>query len=125
MLARSRVHSFCPAETMSPASTYTAVHLAVAATITEVWLSADTWNSLDETQQGWVMEAIAKAYEVNTADAEVEYEDSKAKCIEEGLEFIEFDRKAFEDSANEIAQEMDGEMFSAGLYDRIKALDAE
>ncbi len=90
-----------------------------------LWMSADTWNSLDETQQGWVMEAIAKAYEVNTADAEVEYEDSKAKCIEEGLEFIEFDRKAFEDSANEIAQEMDGEMFSAGLYDRIKALDAE
>ena len=42
MLARSRVQIFSPAFTSSPASTYTAVHLAVAATITEVWLSADT-----------------------------------------------------------------------------------
>ena len=42
MLARSRVHSFCPAETMSPASTYTAVHLALLATKTELSLSETT-----------------------------------------------------------------------------------
>ena len=90
-----------------------------------LWMSGTTWNSLNDTQKGWIEEAIQQAYEVNTADAEQEYADSKEKCIEEGLEFIEFDRQAFVDSANEIAQEMDGEMFSEGLYDRIKALDEE
>ena len=90
-----------------------------------VWISANTWNKLDETQQGWLMEAVEKAYEVNTADAQVEYEESKQNCINAGLEFVEFDRQAFVDSANAIAQEMDGEMFSEGLYDKIKALDEE
>lgn len=88
-----------------------------------LWMSQSTWDKLTDEQQGWVTQAVEQAHEENTAAAQEEYEQSKKNCQEGGMEFIEFDREAFVSSAEELARQMEGELFSAGLYDQIKALD--
>lgn len=88
-----------------------------------LWISQSTWDKLTDEQQGWVSEAVERAHDENTADAQAEYAESKKNCEEGGMEFIEFDREAFVSSAEKLAREMEGDLFSAGLYDQIKALD--
>lgn len=88
-----------------------------------IWMSGSTWDKLTDQQKSWVNEAMQKAHDENTASAQAEYAECKKNCQEGGMEFIEFDREAFMSSAEELARKMEGDLFSAGLYDQIKALD--
>lgn len=88
-----------------------------------IWMSGSSWNKLNETQQKWLTEALALSEKENSADAQAQYDDTKKKLVDAGFEFVDFDREAFMKSAEEVARGMDGKLFTAGLYDQIKALD--
>lgn len=87
-----------------------------------VYISEQTWNSLSDEEKGWLTEALAQAEEIGTAGFRDDYDAAKAIAVEKGVEFVEVDKQAFMDVAAEVAQQFDGEMFSAGLYEEIRNL---
>ena len=48
---------------------------------------------------------------------------TKAKLIENGLIFVEFDKQAFIDSAKEVLKTLEGKEFAAGVLDKLQELD--
>lgn len=87
-----------------------------------VFFSQKTWDKMNDQQRAWVMEAIEKAEEVCTEEAMQEYADCKQKAIDQGCTFVEFDKEAFKVAAVKVAYELDGSLFSEGLYDQVRAL---
>lgn len=88
-----------------------------------LFMSAKTWEKLNDTQKGWFTEAVAKAYEKNTKEMWEDYDTTKAKLIENGLIFVEFDKQAFIDSAKEVLKTLEGKEFAAGVLDKLQELD--
>ncbi len=88
-----------------------------------LYVSGSTWNKLSEQQQQWLMEAQRQAHEKYNADHENAYEELKAKAVADGAQIVEdVDIQSFRDAAAAAAKQMDGELWTAGLYDRIVAL---
>lgn len=86
-------------------------------------LSGTVWKQMDEQQQKWVMEAAQKAQESFTAQIASEYEEAKEHMQKElNVEFIDVDVQSFRDAAAGAISEMNGDLFSDGLYDKIRAL---
>lgn len=86
-------------------------------------LSEKTWNQMNEQQQNWVMEAAAKAQDSFTKQVASEYDEAKKHMQTElNVEFVDVDVQSFRDVALGAVQEMNGVLFSDGLYDKVRAL---
>ena len=53
---------------------------------------------------------------------DVQYEEAKKTMEDNGMIFVDFDEDAFRKIAEETARSFDGDLFSAGLYDKVRAL---
>ena len=85
--------------------------------------SKQMWDKLDDTQKGWIEQAVQETHEGFTEELKGEYDTAKNNMIENnGVEFIEADLDSFRNAAAEAVKSMDGELFTAGLYDQIRAL---
>ncbi len=88
-----------------------------------IWMSDKSWNKLTPEQQKWVTDSLAETYkEASDTLWSTTYEECLKKFQEEGVTYVEVDREAFIKAAEEVAAKFDGELFSAGLYDKIKSL---
>lgn len=85
-------------------------------------MSGSTWNKLDETQRGWVEQAVGETLDGFSKELDGEYEAAKENMIGMNVEFIDVDIESFRSAASEAIKKMDGNLFSQGLYDRIHAL---
>lgn len=93
-----------------------------------LWFSQTVWDGLNETQQGWIEEALAQSCESYSQEIIDNKDETVAKAVEEsGLTVITADemdmdsfRNVISDNIEEIA-EMQG--FDISLYDEIKSLD--
>lgn len=88
-----------------------------------LFISSATWDKLNDTQKGWIQEAVSIAYQENTDEMWAEYDSIKKQLIENGLEFVEFDKQAFIDSAKEALKTLEGKEFAAGMLERLQELD--
>ena len=86
-----------------------------------LWMSGTTWAKLNDTQKEWLEEAVKAAHEVNTKSAVEEHDECVQKVQEGGTELVEFDKDAFRAKAEEVARQLEGELFREGLYDEIRA----
>lgn len=92
-----------------------------------LWFSQVVWDSLSETQQGWIQEALAQSCEAYSQELIDNKDEVVAKAVEEsGLTVITADemdmdsfRNVISDNIEEIA-ELQG--FDISLYEEIKAL---
>lgn len=90
-----------------------------------MWMSQKTWDKLTEEQRGWVEQAIAQTdAEFSTDLFDVQYEASKALMEENNVTFVDIDLDAFKASAADVVAQLDGDLFSAGLYDYIRQMNA-
>ncbi|MDD4295711.1 MAG: TRAP transporter substrate-binding protein [Ruminiclostridium sp.] len=87
-----------------------------------VFLSQKTWDKMNDQQREWYMTALNMADKECSANLQKEYEETKQKAIDQGCVFVEFDKESFKIAAKEVAQKLDGTLFSKGLYDRIRDL---
>ena len=87
-----------------------------------LYASSVTWDKLSDEQKGWLEAGRAAAHERFNNDLSVEYEGLKKQAIEDGVTFIDADIQSFRDAAAVVAAQMDGELWSAGLYEKIAAL---
>lgn len=91
-----------------------------------MWMSQKTWDTLTDEQRGWVEQAIAETdAEFSTDLFDVQYEDAKKLMEENGVTFVDVDMDAFKAAAAEVVEQLDGDLFSEGLYDYIRELNAE
>ncbi len=87
-----------------------------------MWMSAKTWEKLSDQQKAWVEEAM------RLADAEftTELDALRLEAIEimkkNGVTFIEPDLDAFKAATAEVVKQLDGDLFSTGLYDYIRSI---
>ena len=88
-----------------------------------MWISQKTWDSLNETQQGWIMEAMQQTDAEFSTDLEAQYAAAKQENIDNGITFVEFDIEAFRASAADVIDKLDGQLWSAGLYEYIRNMD--
>lgn len=97
------------------------------------FMSMDTWNSLSEEEQQWVLDSMDFAYENamdisygSGIDGVPYYEYEKAQFAEDpdcNAVFVEdVDLEAFQTTALEAARDLEGDLFSEGLIDDIRAL---
>lgn len=88
-----------------------------------LWMSQKTWNKLTAEQRDWVVQAAAAADAEFSEDLfDVQYAQAKKTMEDYGVEFVDVDMDAFRTSAAEVAEELDGSLFSEGLYDYIRSL---
>lgn len=86
-------------------------------------LSRDCWDRMTEEQQAWVQQAAEMAQTSFTEQIASEYDAAKAHMQDElNVEFVDVDVQSFRDAAADAIKGMDGTLFSAGLYDKIRAL---
>lgn len=87
------------------------------------WFSEKNWNKLSAEEQGWLNQALENTYEGFGEITRNSYAESKEKLIAQGVTFCDVDVDSFRTAAQKAVKEMDGVLFSAGLYDKIRALD--
>ncbi len=87
-----------------------------------IYVSGTTWGELTEDQQNWLTEATQLAHNNYNNDFADAYDDLKEEAIANGVEFVDVDVDSFRTAAAEAAKELDGELWSAGLYDQITEL---
>ena len=71
------------------------------------------------------MAALQKTDEECSAEVWDDFAEAKKKAEEAGCTFVEFDKEAFKVAAEQVAYELDGDLFSEGLYDKVRALADE
>ena len=86
------------------------------------WFSKITWDSLSAEEQGWLNTALAQTFEGFGQITRDGYEASKQRLIEQGVTFCDVDVDSFRKAAAEAVKEMDGVLFTKGLYDKIREL---
>ena len=90
-----------------------------------MWMSQKTWDSLTEEQRAWVEQAISETdAEFSTDLFDVQYDASKKLMEENGVTFIEVDMDAFKAATADVVEKFDGDLFSEGLYEYIRSLNA-
>ena len=87
-----------------------------------MWFSDISWNKLTEEEQGWLNQAIAETYEEYGQVVRDSYASAKQALIDAGVEFCDVDVDSFKNAAAEAVKSMDGVLFTAGLYDQIRAM---
>lgn len=87
-----------------------------------LWASAKNFAALTEEQQGWVEDAVAQTYDKMDAALDQMYVEEKQKMIDNGMEFIDVDLDSFRKATDAAVGEFEGTLYSAGLYEQIKAL---
>lgn len=87
-----------------------------------VYICQGTWDSLTEQEQAWITQAMTEAHKEFSDEHLGRYDAIKQEVIASGVEFVEVDKSEFMAKAEEAAREMDGDLWSAGLYDKIRAL---
>ena len=87
-----------------------------------LWMSPERWASLSSEQQGWVLEAAAKAGMQGRAIHDQMMADSMAKLPELGVTLTEPDMDAFRSSVVPMVTGMDGKAWPEGLYETISGL---
>lgn len=86
------------------------------------WFSDITWKSLSAEEQGWLNQALAETYAGFGQIVRDGYATSKQILVEAGMTFCDVDVDSFRAAAAEAVKEMDGVLFTKGLYDQIRAL---
>ncbi len=84
--------------------------------------SAKTWDKLTDEQKAWVEQAVKETLDGFSEELVGEYEAAKKSMEEGGVTFADVDIEDFRNTAAEAVKKMDGELFSAGLYEKIRAL---
>lgn len=88
-----------------------------------MWMSQKTWDKLTDEQRGWVEQAIAEVDSTFSENLFTDQYDAAKKLMEEnGVTFVDVDIDAFRSTAADVAATLDGDLFSAGLYDYIRSL---
>ena len=87
-----------------------------------LYMASSTWDKLTDEQKGWLEAGRIAAHDRFNADLSIEYESLKEEAIKNGVTFVDADIQSFRDAAAVVAAEMDGELWSAGLYEQIAAL---
>lgn len=87
-----------------------------------VWISPQAWAGLDETRQRWLRVAAERAGATGIANHESEMEAALARLAELGVELVEPDIDTFRPAREAIAGRMEGDVWPAGLIDRIDDL---
>lgn len=90
-----------------------------------LYVSQDTWNRLSDQQKAWLEEGRIKAHEIFNHEMEGLYDTVKNEALESGVEFIDCDTQGFRQKAAQAAEEMDGDLWSDGLYQKISDLASE
>ncbi len=89
-----------------------------------VIVSTKTWNKLDPAQQKALLEACGPTDKWATGRNDQIVAKSIKGVQEKGMILVKPDLAAFRSSAAKVVKEkMDGKLWPAGLYDKIKALD--
>ncbi len=88
-----------------------------------LYISNSTWSTLNDQQKEWIKEALAKAHKSFNDDADKALVEMKDKIAADGYEFVEdVDIQSFRDKAAEAVETLDGSLWSAGLVEKIKAI---
>lgn len=88
-------------------------------------MSASTWDKLSTEQREWVELSCEETLEGFSAEVAEEYTTAKQRMIDEfGVEFTDVDLDSFREATQQAIGDMDGRLFTEGLYDSIRALAA-
>ena len=91
---------------------------------TVLWMSQKTYDSLTAEQKTWTEQARAKVYEKLSADTLASLSAMRQKAIDSGMvvHTDDFDRQSFVDIAEQMVATFEGDLFSAGLWAKVRAL---
>lgn len=86
--------------------------------------SKAAWDRLTPEQQKIIEECVAEASKEFNTTINTKWEEDKKKLIEEGVEFVDFDKKAFMDKMSNLSTELEEEGFwdTPGLYEKVQSL---
>ncbi len=87
-----------------------------------LWMSETRWTSLNEEQQGWVMQAAGLANAEARAAFPAEVDELFAQAEAKGMTIVEPDIAAFQAAGRPIVDDWDGKRWPAGMYDTIHAM---
>lgn len=87
-------------------------------------LSTDAWNRLTPEQQEIVQQCADEAADYYNEEINTKWEENKAKIIEEGGKFVEFDKELFIKKMKPLAAQLESEKFwdTPGLYEAVQAI---
>lgn len=89
-----------------------------------LYISGTTWSKLNDQQKEWISTALAEAHKNFNADAEKALVDMRDKIAADGYEFVEdVDVQSFRDKAAEVVETLDGSLWTAGLVEKIRAIE--
>ena len=87
-----------------------------------LWASAKNYDALTAQQQAWLDEALEKTYADMGTQLAAAYEEAKKTMTDNGMEFIDVDLDSFRTATAAAVSEFDGTLYTAGLYEEIRAL---
>lgn len=85
-----------------------------------LYVSGQTWDKLDDKQRGWMVEAAKEVYAESRAAYPKYVDELFAKARAKGVTIVEPDHAAFRSVADRVALRYDGEMWTKGLFQRIR-----
>lgn len=87
-----------------------------------LWASAKNLDELNDTQRDWIDQAVSATYDEMYDLVEQNYKEAKERMVAGGMEFVDVDLDSFREATAEAVRQFDGKLYSAGLYDQIRAL---
>lgn len=87
-----------------------------------LWASAKKFAALDSQQQAWIEKAVTETYDTLSTQIDSMYKDAKKTMTDNGMEFIDVDVDSFRKATTEAVGKFDGKLYTAGLYEQIRAL---
>lgn len=89
-----------------------------------ICMATEAWNSLTPEQQKLVEECAAEASDYFNEHVKTAWEADKQVLLDNGCEFVEFDKNLFIDAMAPLAPKLESEGFwdTAGLYDYVQTL---
>lgn len=87
-------------------------------------LSKEAWDRLTPEQQEIVQQCADEASEMFNSKITTRWEEDKENIIEEGGQFVEFDKEPFMEKMAPLADELEGESFwdTPGLYEIVQSM---
>ena len=91
---------------------------------TVLWMSEQTYEKLSAQQKQWTEEARAKVYEKLSTETLNNLAAKRQQAIDAGMvvHTDDFDIDSFKTIAEKMVPEFEGKLFSAGLFEKIRAL---
>lgn len=87
-----------------------------------LWASAKNYDDLTVEQQEWIEQSVKETYTKLSEMLENMYTEQKQVMIDNGVEFIDVDLDYFRTATASAVGEFEGTLYTAGLYDQIRAL---